>query len=135
MLMGFPGFALVALSMLFSLSDGSTRDFTSCLPSHISPDQPVVVAPQTNASVTKAKRVTVQQRLVQLKARCKKGRLVDGKGRQVRLYQLTGCWGNPPEDYQEILERQRRELIKLRKRYTVVEVPCAADPLISRLML
>ena len=34
-------------------------------------------------------------------------------------YKLKGCWGNPPRNYQEILERQEAELAILRKRYTV----------------
>jgi hypothetical protein len=32
--------------------------------------------------------------------------------------------GNPPADYQEILQRQREELEKLKKQYTVIEMTC-----------
>ncbi len=71
--------------------------------------------------------VTVEQKLVELKARCRRGKLVDRSGKEIRFYRLAGCWGNPPADYREILERQRRELEKLKKRYTVIELTCNPD--------
>jgi hypothetical protein len=71
--------------------------------------------------------ITVKQRLVELKARCRRGKLVDRSGREIRFYRLAGCWGNPPPDYREILERQRRELERLKKRYTVIELTCNPD--------
>jgi hypothetical protein len=49
---------------------------------------------------------------------------VDARGRQIQFYRLTGCWGNPPENYQEILDNQQRELAQLRKRFRVVEISC-----------
>jgi hypothetical protein len=68
--------------------------------------------------------VTVADKLASLKAHCKKGKLIDAAGREIRFFHLTGCWGNPPEGYQEILEKQNRELIRLRKRYAVIEMTC-----------
>jgi hypothetical protein len=68
--------------------------------------------------------ITVGDKLAELKAHCKRGKLLDGTGREIRFFHLTGCWGNPPDNYQEILERQNKELIKLRKRYTVIEMTC-----------
>lgn len=64
------------------------------------------------------------QKLKELKARCRKRKLVDARGREIRFYQLVGCWGNPPDDYQQQLERQAKELAKLRKRYRVIEMMC-----------
>ena len=64
------------------------------------------------------------EKLIELKARCKSGRLVDAAGKQIYFYRLKGCWGNPPVDYQEILDQQGKELEKLRKRYTVIEMTC-----------
>lgn len=72
----------------------------------------------------KGKAITVEETLARLKAHCEKSRLVDGSGKQIYFFRLKGCWGNPPNDYQEILDRQNAELIKLRKRYTVVEMTC-----------
>ena len=63
-------------------------------------------------------------KLKQLKARCRKGKLVDAKGKEIRFFRLQGCWGNPPEDYQEILTRQAQELENLRKQYRVIEMTC-----------
>jgi hypothetical protein len=52
--------------------------------------------------------------------------LFDAHGREIYFYRLSGCWGNPPADYQEILARQREELSKLRKRYHVIEMTCSS---------
>ena len=76
-----------------------------------------------------AKQITVRETLVRLKARCKRGKLVTGSGREIRFYRLIGCWGNPPADYQEQFAQQSRELRRLKKKYTVIEIPCAQmDP-------
>jgi len=71
--------------------------------------------------------LTVEGRLAQLTARCDGGTLVDDGGKEIRFYRLTGCWGNPPTDAQEILGRQRTELEELSRRYTVIEMTCYAD--------
>jgi len=72
-------------------------------------------------------KVMVRDRLIALKARCRKGRLVDRFGKEIYFYRLKGCWGNPPANYQEVLERQRGEIARLKKRYTVVELTCNPD--------
>ena len=69
--------------------------------------------------------LTVRKRLSQLNARCRGGKLVTPAGRQIRFYR-TACWGNPPADYLEILDRQKKELAQLKKKYTVIEIAC--DP-------
>jgi len=71
--------------------------------------------------------LTVEERLVQLGARCDNGKLLEGSGKEIRFYRLTGCWGNPPSDAQEILDRQRAELEELSRRYTMIEMTCNAD--------
>jgi len=68
--------------------------------------------------------VTVEQKLRELRARCRRGKLVDASGREIYFYRLQGCWGNPPEDYQQILQRQQQEIQRLKKRYTVIEMTC-----------
>ena len=72
--------------------------------------------------------VTVQNKLTEMKARCRKGRLVDSKDREIRFFHLS-CWGNPPENYQEIRRREAAELAKLKKRYTVIAFGC--NPMIQ----
>jgi hypothetical protein len=94
----------------------------ACLPTGVEADTIVALEPAGSAQTTK--QTTVKQRLQQLKARCRKGQLVDGKGRPIYFYRLTGCWGNPPADYLDILARQRRELSALQRRYTVIELSC-----------
>jgi hypothetical protein len=51
--------------------------------------------------------VTVENRLVEMKTRCRGGRLVDSKRREIRFFRPS-CWGNPPPDYLEI-QKKRRE--------------------------
>ena len=69
--------------------------------------------------------ITVEEKLIELKARCKKERLVDNKGREIRFFKFS-CFGNPPSDYDEIVQKEREELDKLQKDYTVIVVEC--DP-------
>jgi hypothetical protein len=70
-------------------------------------------------------KVTVEQRLGELKATCSSdNKLIDGSGKQIVFYHLTGCWGNPPARADEILRKQREELDKLKQQYTVIEMTC-----------
>jgi len=99
----------------------------SCLPAGIKPADVVSTqAVKPGADRDEVKTITVAQKLKELRARCRKRKLVDAGGREIRFYRLIGCWGNPPDDYQEQLERQAKELAKLRKRYRVIEMTC--DP-------
>lgn len=95
-----------------------------CLPENIKPDQVVSVISKTSGLKGEVERETVKQRLDKLDARCKSGKLVDAKNREIRFYQLQGCWGNPPADYQEIMNAQQKELQELKKKYTVIEITC-----------
>jgi hypothetical protein len=119
----------VSLLICLSSGDGTNKGFVACLPADVKLEE-VVSAPQLKStSLTASKRVTIRGTLSRLKAHCKKGKLIAGSGREIRFYRLVGCWGNPPDDYQEQLARQNRELQRLKKRYTVVEIPCAqVDP-------
>lgn len=120
---------LVSLLICSCSGDVANNKFAACLPKDIKLEE-VVSAPQLE-SATKAadKKVTIREILSQLKAHCEKGKLVDGAGREIHFYRLIGCWGNPPEDYQEQFARQNEELQRLKKKYTVVEISCAqADP-------
>ena len=100
-------------------------DWPSCLPLNIVPTA-VVSADLVSSRVTGdvIKKMTVQEKLRELNAHCRNGKLVDGAGREIYFYQLTGCWGMPPPDHDEILQKQAEELDTLRKRYTVIEMTC-----------
>jgi hypothetical protein len=95
-----------------------------CLPEEIKPETVVSVIRKTSNLRGKVEFETVRQRLGKLNARCKAGKLVGGNNKEIRFYQLQGCWGNPPPDYTEILNRQRKELEELKKRYAVIEITC-----------
>ena len=81
------------------------------------------LAVSSNGSGT-VKTTTVRQKLNQLRAHCRHGKLVDSRGKEIHFYHLTGCWGNPPADYLKIMQRQEDELKELKKRYTVIEMTC-----------
>lgn len=77
-----------------------------------------------------SRKISVNQRLIQLKAHCKGGKLVDVNDRQIYLYSMKGCWGNPPADYLDVLKRQEQEIQRLKRKYTVIQISCAqsVDP-------
>ena len=102
-------------------AQGKSR-WQGCLPSDI--DAAEVVSFESPSPGHVAKKITVTTKLNQLGARCRAKRLVDARGREIHFYRLIGCWGNPPMDYQEILDNQKQELARLRRRYRVVEITC-----------
>jgi len=104
------------------MGSGREDQFAKCLPEGI--DVRDVVSAQQSKSRGEVKVITVGETLVNLKARCKRGKVVDSKLREIRFYRLKGCWGNPPANYLEVLEKQEQELRQLRKKYTVVAVSC-----------
>ena len=113
-----------ALLATLSPSPSCAGNTDRCLPAGIQSTDVVsaqVAGPRMKSEIVT---VTVAQKLKELKARCRKGRLVDPRGREIRFYRLIGCWGNPPDDYQEQIERQAKELAKLRRRYHVIEMTC-----------
>jgi hypothetical protein len=99
------------------------QDPCTCLPKDIQRTD-VVTVEQRRPGKPGGTKVTVEQKLKAIRARCRKGKLVDPSGKPIYFYQLQGCWGNPPADYQEILSAQQKELEKLRKTYHVIEMTC-----------
>ena len=98
--------------------DGSapSKNF-SCLPEDVRADEVVSYDVEGKAILT------VKQKLIELKARCRRGKLVDAKGREIRFFRIS-CWGNPPDDYLEIQKRESEELAELKKHYSVIEFGC-----------
>ena len=99
-----------------------------CLQSGITSDTVVsyvtVTSPKGEQST---KKISVGQTLKKLKAKCSRNKLIDGKRRQIYFYNMQGCWGNPPEDYLELLEQQKQQITNLKKKYTVIEMTCRSD--------
>ena len=96
----------------------------SCLPVGIQPTDVVSAQKARAGNHGKVVTVTVAEKLKELRAGCRKHKLVDARGTEIRFYRNIGCWGNPPDDYQQQLERQAKDLAKLRKRYRVIEMTC-----------
>jgi hypothetical protein len=97
----------------------------ACLPEGFTPAD---VVSYTRKHKDKEGFLTLQDKLVELKARCKSGKLVDGKGREIRFFRVT-CYGNPPENYEELMQKEREELEALQKHFTVIVLAC--DPRIG----
>lgn len=106
--------------------------FTTCLPEDIKPDEIVSFSPDGK------NQTTVKDELIRLKATCVNKEtdritkclnriLVDENEKEIRFFRPS-CWGNPPADYQEILERERKDLEYLKTKYTVIVFKC--NPLI-----
>ena len=117
---------LIALIALSTTSDGVTQaSLAKCLPVDIELSDIVEATSARYASgqASGVHKITVEDKLNELKATCSDdNKLVDGNGKQIMFYHLTGCWGNPPRNYQEILQKQRDELQKLKQQYTVIEM-------------
>jgi hypothetical protein len=115
---------IVVVLLGASAVQGQERRYQECLPEGMKLSDVVSTTFVKPGSRLEPKKTTVEQKLIELKARCKKGKLVDGSGKEIRFYRLVGCWGNPPADYQEILARQKGEIERLKKNYAVVEMTC-----------
>jgi len=98
-----------------------------CLPAGLTLDTVFSDAPQPLSPKGDRRATTVREKLLQLRARCSGGRIYDSRGREIRFYRMQE-WGNPPADYQEVLERERRELEELEKSYTVVKMYATVVP-------
>jgi hypothetical protein len=94
----------------------------SCLPKDVRADEAVSYGIKGKSTLT------VEKKLAEMKARCRRGKLVDGRGLEIRFFRVS-CWGNPPTDYQEIRQRENEELAKLKKRYAVIVFGC--NPMIQ----
>ena len=114
---------LFVLANAFQVS-AAARSCCQCLPKGIKGSDVVSVLAVKPSPGKAARVVTVKQKLAELKAHCKRGKLVDAAGREIYFFQLAGCWGNPPENYQEVLDEQARKITELKKRYTVIEMTC-----------
>jgi hypothetical protein len=120
---------MIAAAAIVCAIASSQAAAQSCLPSDIKPTE--IVARDSDQPDRAMKRKTVRVRLTELKARCRKGKLTDSRGREIQFVRLIGCWGNPPADYEEQIEAQRAKVRELQKKYTVIQIPCVADPMIQ----
>ncbi len=119
-------FALwLGLSLPMTTCHKNQESLQDCLPPDIKLSDIVSTEDAKPGKETGAiKQISVRDKLTEMKARCDPGKLVDRTGREIRFYRLAGCWGNPPADYLEILDQQSKELERLKKQYTVIEMTC-----------
>lgn len=76
-------------------------------------------------SVEGANKATVVDKLHEIGGHCSfNEKLLDKTEKQIYFYELHDCWGNPPSDYREILQKQQDEINKLKEQYTVIEMTC-----------
>lgn len=91
-----------------------------CLPETFSLDEIVSYRRMRN---DKEDGISIKDKLVEMKAQCKNGKLVDSRKREIKFFRLD-CFGNPPADYLERQQKKREELEKLQKQYTVIIIEC-----------
>ena len=89
----------------------------ACLPKDVRGDEVV------SYGLKGKQNLTVERKLIEMRARCRGRKLVDAKRREIRFFRVS-CWGNPPDDYQEIQKRENEQLAMLKKRYTVIVFNC-----------
>jgi hypothetical protein len=121
--------ALTVILLIPLVTCANVDHLTSCLPEGVKLNSEIVETQSSTNAKNNSK--TLQSKLIELKARCKHGRLLARNGKEIRIVQLIGCWGNTPEDYQEQLDRQQRELRRLREKYIVIEIPCTGSKTIA----
>ena len=97
----------------------SARQF-ACLPETFDLDETIAYRTMPSG---KEMAMKLKDKLVELKATCRDGKLVDHQKREIKLFRLA-CFGNPPADYDEIQQRQQQELSQLKKQYTVIIIEC-----------
>ena len=120
---------VVAAAVMTCAIASSRAEGQSCLPADIKPTE--IVAPDSDHPGRTTKRKTVRDRLKELQARCRKGKLTDSRGKEIYFVRLIGCWGNPPADYEEQIEQQHEKVRELQKKYTVIQIPCVANAMIQ----
>jgi hypothetical protein len=114
----------------YTRNAGGTMEATSvfqsltCLPADVK-DTEIVDGTLTAPNGYDGARVTVGQKLKDLKARCgEKGTLVDASGRGIVFYRLRNCYGTPPPDLAKRVKKQQDELSTASKKGTVIEISC-----------
>lgn len=107
--------------------DANQSPLVKCLPPGVKLSDVVEAtrAGNVNGQWVESRQITVEEKLKDLNATCSRERtLIDGNARPIVFYHLVGCWGNPPPDYQEILQKQQAEIERLKQQNTVIEMTC-----------
>ncbi len=112
------GTTMAATFIRDTTNTAQSTNLSSCLPSGVTLD--TVVSIDDGG----ANKITVGQTLNSLGASCNSGQLVDSNNKVIKFYNLVGCWGNPPYNYQQILSQQNQDIQNLKAQYTVITLTC-----------
>jgi hypothetical protein len=107
---------VLLLGCFYALSFG--RQKFPCLPKGIKGD----AACEFDYRGTKVRKITVDEKLTEMQARCEKGKLVDAAGKEIRFY-VVHVFGAPTDYAIKTMQRERKEIEALKKTYTVIELP------------
>lgn len=118
---------VIVASFFYVSQDSSAESFSRCIPTDVKLDSAVVLQQSNNIKAGAETKTTVKTRLSQLRARCKNHKLLSSTGKEIRFVTLIGCWGNPPENYQELFTEQAKEIERLKKKYIVIQIPCGGN--------
>jgi hypothetical protein len=95
------------------------EDF-NCLPETFTLDESIAYRTRSDGELQEIK---LKDRLREMQASCRGGKLVDRQKREIRIFRVA-CFGNPPADYDEIRQREQEELSRLKKHFTVILIEC-----------
>jgi hypothetical protein len=116
---------MFVLVLLWPVAGRSNSDrFEGCLPKDVDTKAKIQEESSDPSSAKSKPKTSVEKKLIELRASCIKEKLVDKSGKEIRFVHLLGCWGNPPEDYQQQLDKQQAQLSKLKEKFTVIEISC-----------
>jgi hypothetical protein len=116
---------LTRKALMILIADQSI--LAKCLPADIKISDVVeakMLSFNSDTGAYEIEKTLVSHKLKELGAKCSLGKLMGSSGKEVSFYRLTGCWGAPPPDYEEIMQKQREEISKLREKYDVIEITC-----------
>lgn len=118
-------FAIFAMSQIANAQNGKKPKY-DVLPPNITLETEVLKeVKDRKGKIVATERTTVEKRLNELKARYKKGKLVDGKSREIRFFEPL-CRGVSAgfEEDQKAQKEKDAELAELKKKFTVVVLFC-----------
>ena len=114
---------VIAVFLVSSSSIPFARNRFPCLPNGMKLSRAV----ECDTTAQPGREITLEETLVKMGARCKKGKLVDAKGKEIRFYTVQG-FGAPTAYAMETMRRQRIEIEALKRKYTVIEIPSRDRP-------
>src|SRR5262245_61647691 len=78
------------LSLALTVAVDLCAETVPCLPEYVKPTDVVSTSLTQTDGGTLVEKITVEQKLTELKANCKNGKLVDGVGTEIYFYKMTG---------------------------------------------